>query len=108
MKNRRKSVRGILVLALLMAMFHAFPVFADSWQQQGNQWRLVKDDGSYPVSCWQWIDGDQDGVSECYYFDKDGYMLSSTTTPDGYKVDGSGAWVENGTVKTKALPEIPV
>ena len=73
MKNRRKSVRGILVLALLMAMFHAFPVFADSWQQQGNQWRWVKDDGSYPVSCWQWIDGDQDGVSECYYFDKDGY-----------------------------------
>lgn len=68
----------------------------------------IKDDGSYPVSCWQWIDGDQDGVSECYYFDKDGYMLSSTTTPDGYKVDGSGAWVENGTVKTKALPEIPV
>lgn len=106
MKNRRKSVRGILVLALLMAMFHAFPVFADSWQQQGNKWRWVKDDGSYLVSCWQWIDGDQDGVSECYYFDKDGYMLSSTTTPDGYQVDELGEWIQNGALMIKIRGDI--
>lgn len=28
-------------------------------------------------------------------------MLASTTTPDGYKVNANGAWVENGVVQAK-------
>ncbi len=50
---------------------------------------------------WQWVDGNKDGVSECYYFDGNGYCLMNTTTPDGYPVDANGAWIINGIVQTK-------
>jgi len=33
--------------------------------------------------------------------DGNGYMLANTTTPDGYTVNASGAWVSNGTVQTQ-------
>ena len=29
-----------------------------------------------------------------YYYDDNGNMIKNTTTPDGYKVDGEGVWVE--------------
>lgn len=51
---------------------------------------------------WQWIDGDNDGTAECYYFGADGYMLSGATTADGYTVNADGAWVENGAVQVQA------
>ena len=37
-----------------------------------------------------------------YYFEKNGRMLAGTTTPDGFYVDASGAWIEN----KKAEPEV--
>ena len=108
-KSRNALYAGLgTVFAVMLA--NPAIAYAGTWSNEGgpNQWKYYTDDNTSAADGWYWIDGDQDGVSECYYFDKDGYMLSSTTTPDGYKVDGSGAWVENGTVKTKALPEIPV
>lgn len=50
---------------------------------------------------WQWLDQNQDGISECYYYDDNGTMLTNTTTPDGYTVDSNGAWVVNGVVQTQ-------
>ena len=29
-----------------------------------------------------------------YYLGQDGAMLKNTVTPDGYKLDASGAWVK--------------
>ena len=100
MKNRRKSIVGILAVTMMMAMVHVFPVFAASWQQDGKGWRWVKNDGSYPANCWQWLDGDRDGIAYCYYFDESGHMLASTTTPDGYQVDARGRWYENNRIKS--------
>ena len=68
---------------------------AAQWQQNTTGWWYQEDNGSYPVNTWKWIDG------KCYYFDGNGYMLSNTTTPDGYQVDASGAWVVNGVVQTQ-------
>lgn len=51
---------------------------------------------------WQWQDVNGDGISECYYYDDNGTMLTNTTTPDGYTVDSNGAWVVNGVVQTQA------
>ncbi len=42
---------------------------------------------------WNWIDG------YCYFFDSNGKMLSSQSTPDGYMVNEDGRWTENGTVQ---------
>lgn len=72
------------------------------WQQDAKGWWWKNDDGSsYPVNCWRWLDGNKDGIAECYYFGNDGYMLTGTTTPDGYLVNADGAWIEaNGTIHT--------
>ncbi|WP_049962230.1 hypothetical protein [Oribacterium sp. FC2011] len=50
---------------------------------------------------WNWLDPNQDGVMECYYFNDDGTYLTNTTTPDGYLVDENGAWIKDGVVQTK-------
>lgn len=72
------------------------------WQQDARGWWWKNDDGSsYPVNCWRWLDGNRDGLAECYYFGSDGYMLAGTVTPDGYSVNADGAWIESdGTVHT--------
>lgn len=49
---------------------------------------------------WHWIDGNYDGVGECYYFGENHYILTDTVTPDGYTVNTDGAWIENGVVQT--------
>ncbi len=48
---------------------------------------------------WNWLDPNQDGTLECYYFNDDGNYLTNTTTPDGYQVDENGAWIHNGVVQ---------
>ena len=55
------------------------------------------------MSTWQWIDGNGDGVAECYYFNEKGYCLQNTAAPDGYMTNESGAWVADGVVQTKTV-----
>ena len=99
MKKTKKALTIILSLSMLIGS--SITSFAGNWQQNetGKWWQ--NDDGSYPANTWQWLDGNGDGVSECYYFDGNGYMLANTTTPDGYQVNADGAWVVNGAVQTQ-------
>ena len=87
--------------AAILTIGTAFYSFAGQWNQVGTEWKYQNDDGTYAANGWHWIDGNNDGIAECYYFDADGWMLANTTTPDGYQVDGNGAWVQNGAVQTK-------
>lgn len=57
------------------------------WKQDTKGWWWDNGDGTYPVNQWKEIGG------KFYYFGSDGYILLNTTTPDGYQVDASGAWV---------------
>ena len=66
-----------------------------------NKWWWQNMDGSYASGGWYWLDGDQDGIAECYYFDAAGWALSSCQTPDGYQVDANGKWLDGQTVKTR-------
>jgi len=77
--------------------------WAGTWKQNNVGWWFDNGNGTYPASTWQWIDGNNDGIAECYYFDRAGYMLANTSTPDGYQVNALGAWVQNGAVQTKNL-----
>lgn len=61
--------------------------FAAEWKQDNSGWWYQNDDGSYPTNTWKEIDGKQ------YYFDNNGYILTNATTPDGQKVDASGALI---------------
>lgn len=84
-------------------------VIAGTWQtgEQGKWW-YDNGDGSYANSGWKWIDGNGDGIAECYYFNDRGYLLTDTTTPDGYIVNTDRAWVKNGSIQEKAITiEIP-
>lgn len=77
------------------------PTFAGSWQSDATGCWYQNDDGTYPINCWQWIDNNNDGIAENYYFNEKGYILVSTTTSDGYTVDANGAWIIDGVVQTQ-------
>ena len=98
----KKRIAMTAAAAMMLAAFTSAPAFAGQWQSDAAGWWWQNDDGSYPANCWQWLDGNQDGIAECYYFDGTGYMLADTITPDGYQVDGNGAWTVNGAVQTQA------
>ena len=96
------------VAAFMMMAAMSITAFADGqWMSDANGWWWAYNDGGYPVNEWKWIDGNADGISECYYFGSDGYMLANTTTPDGYMVDADGAWTD-GNLKYvhQFIPEI--
>lgn len=80
--------------------------FAD-WEQTGATWKYQNTDKTYLTNSWNWIDGNNDGVSECYYFNADGIMLANTITPDNFTVNENGAWVVNGIVQTQPTQPAP-
>lgn len=97
-----KKARLLLAVLSLSAAL-SFPVLAGSWQQDSIGLKYQEEDGSYLINCWKWIDGNADGIAESYYFDANGYMLTNSTTPDGYTVDATGAWILNNIVQTQAV-----
>ena len=101
----RKYGKKLAVLGLAAGLSAAMGsiAYAGEWKQDGNGWWYQNDDGSYPTNCWQWLDGNQDGIAECYSFDENGYMRASCGTPDFYVVNADGAWTVNGVVQTKSV-----
>lgn len=101
----------LLTAAAVATIAMATTAFAATgWQQStdGRWWySLTESGGSWyhgtnGVPQWQWLDGNRDGVAECYAFDNDGWMYANTTTPDGYLVNANGAWVSGGVVQTQS------
>lgn len=103
MRKIRVGIAGT-ILTLLMS----FSSFAGQWNKNENGWWYDNGNGTYYASCWQWIDGNRDGIAECYYFDQQGYCLMNAVTPDGYTVDNSGAWIVNGVVQTQNFDNVIV
>lgn len=97
-----KKFIGLVAVAAFSSIMVS-SAMAGTWKQNNVGWWFDNGNGTYPASTWQWIDGNNDGIAECYYFDRAGYMLANTNTPDGYQVNASGAWVQNGAVQTKNL-----
>ncbi len=64
------------------------------WIQDNGRWYFMDTRIGGPrggmLTGWQWIDG------KCYYLDpaQGGAAIVSGTTPDGFTVDASGAWVD--------------
>ena len=105
MRKQGNLLKGAMVTALAGAMVAgmAMTSFAAGWQKNDTGWWYGTNAGNttWHANGWQWIDGNNDGVAECYYFDANGYMLANTTTPDGYTVNADGAWTENGVAHTR-------
>ena len=98
-----KKQYAAVVFAAMMAAAGSFTAWAGAWEQSGTDWKYMQDDGTYAANGWHWIDGNGDGSAECYYFDGDGLMAANTVTPDGYQVDGNGAWIVDGQIRTKSM-----
>lgn len=101
-------MKKVVMLAVTMFLIAAasFTAYAGAWEQKAGGWKWNNGDNTYPTSCWQWIDANNDGVSECYYFDDKGICLQSAVTPDGCTVNADGAWTVNGVVQTKKNAEV--
>ena len=93
-----KKLFTAAALTAAFALSMSATAFAGQWQQNSTGWWWQEDNGSYPQSTWRWLDGNGDGLAECYYFDSNGYMVSNTSV-DGYQVDADGRWIQDGTVQ---------
>jgi hypothetical protein len=78
---------NLLIATVMISEALSSVAFAGEWKQDATGWWYESDNGSYPVNCWQEINGKQ------YYFDGSGYLLLNTTTPDGKQVGADGVMI---------------
>lgn len=96
-----RKLNKALLIAVPMTLAMAFTSFAGQWNYDMNGWWYGTDDGGYLDDGWHWLDGNEEGIAECYYFGHDGYMVNDHGYADGYTVDDNGAWTINGAVQTR-------
>ena len=107
--NKKNWIIKVFMFTSLFIALSTNLTFASGWTKgiSKNAWWFDFGNGDYFKSSWQWIDGNQDGIAECYCFDENGWMYENTITPDGYTVNGNGAWTINNVVQTKTSDLIP-
>ena len=91
----------LLVLSLMLCLFYNLTY---ALTIKNNRYYYNKRD--YYKSSWQWLDLNDDGIYECYYFNVLGHMYKDGTTPDGYRVNANGEWVVDGVVQRKTDIEV--
>ena len=107
--NKKNWIMKVFMTTCLFIALSTNLTFASGWTKgiSKNAWWFDFGNGDYFKSSWQWIDGNQDGIAECYCFDENGWMYENTTTPDGYTVNENGAWTVSNIVQTKTSDLIP-
>ncbi len=93
----RKQVLTVFMAGILTASMSMTALAG--WEQEGNNWKY-NDNGTYAANGWYWIDGNNDGIAESYYFDNTG-ILARDTTVEGYTVNADGAWTVSGEIQTQ-------
>ena len=107
-RNRGRKAFGLFCILTSFLFLFSGTAKADWVKGEGkNAWWFDFGNGDYFKSSWQWIDGNQDGIAECYCFDENGWMYENTITPDGYTVNENGAWTVSNIVQTKISDLIP-
>ena len=101
----------IVTAALAISLGISGTALAAGWQQNETGRWYERDDKTYPVNTWlqdpedgRWYHFDMNGYMQTgwiqdggkhYYLDiVTGAMWANTTTPDGYRLDASGAWIQ--------------
>ncbi len=103
---RNKKLYKMAAMAALTGIMTAgfkMTSLAVGWQQDltGRWYGTNEDNTEWYKDGWQWIDDDNDGYDQCYYFDPNGYVLVNTTAPDGSRVNEDGAWISDGYVQKR-------
>lgn len=101
MKNKKLA---LVALTAGLSVLSCSPAFASGWQKDTVGWWYGTNENNttWYNSGWQWVDGNNDGIAESYYFNSNGYIAVNTTV-DGYTVNNDGAWTVNGIVQTKQV-----
>ena len=103
---KRKWMKMMTAGAVFSVLF-VETAFAGVWLKgegvNQDKWWYSNEDGTWANSGWFWIDGNNDGIAENYYFDAQGWMYANTTTPDGYVVNENGAMVLDGQVAIQVV-----
>lgn len=84
----KKNLLCMIVSMTFFSISMAVTAFAASWQQEGEEWRYLQDDGSYAAS--QWIEDE----GEWYYINDEGYMVRSTIV-NGHLISPNGTLVSD-------------
>lgn len=92
----------LIAISCILLINTAIISQAAEWKQDNTGWWYQNDDGSYPINEWKWIDKNNDGLEESYYFDRNGY-LSMNISIDGYQVNSEGAWIVDNIVQTQSI-----
>lgn len=95
----KKSISAMIAAAMILCVM-PMTAHASEWRQGADgRWWYQHDDGGCTKNGWEKIDGKD------YYFDADGWMLSNTTTPDGYQVGADGVWIQNAIAAQTQTPQ---
>lgn len=88
-EDGKRADSGILKIESKSYWFDADTYMATGWRRDASgDWFYFREDGSMETSSWI-----QD-KKLWYYVSDSGKMLVDATTPDGYKVNAQGVWVE--------------
>lgn len=68
-------------------LFNEDAVMITGWASVNGSWYYLNTNGAM-LTGWQLVDG------RWYYLNADGSCLMDGVTPDGYRVDASGAWIQ--------------
>ena len=68
--------------------FHADAWMARDWQMVNGSWHYYTESGAMAKSRWIQTNG------YWYYVGADGALFVNGTTPDGYRVDANGVWIQ--------------
>ena len=108
--RKHNFIKTCLFSTAVISLF-SFSAFAGTrdglvkgaWGDNANG-RYWMDDNTTSVlkDTWAWIDTDDDGTAEQYYFGTDGYLLTNSVIA-GYQVNENGQLVENGIVQTNLM-----
>lgn len=102
MKHKACRLSAVFFAAAAAVCLTASPAMAGDWKkgtgENADSWWYDLGSGKWARG-WEWIDGDNDGVAEKYYFDQNGWLLTGTVTPDGFTVNAEGAWIDGGNVR---------
>lgn len=96
----KKKGLAIAVMATSLILSSTFTSLA-AWEQVNGAWKY-SENNNYLSNGWFWLDGDNNGVAECYYLGIDCIMAVNTVV-EGYTVDINGAWTVDGVVQTKVV-----
>ena len=88
--NKAKAANEWLTIDGQSYWFDSNTYMAKGWRQVNGKWYFLRSNGAMAKNQWEKVEEN----GQWFYLGPDGAMLTNTTTPDGCRVNESGAWVQ--------------